>query len=143
MFIIEFFVGAFTVTVNREGNCELLTQTILDREKIDVYTLNISVSSISTVSSINFNTGDRGTVIILLDVILANADTDFAEAMIFVIDVNDNAPQFQFETDYLGYKMYFGALDMNAREFSSILTVKVYHFNFKFVLLRFQTNQLV
>ncbi|KAI6207341.1 Cadherin domain containing protein [Aphelenchoides fujianensis] len=64
---------AFTISPNGEGNCELRTQSALDRETIERYLLNVTVTSESR--------------------------TDFALVSVVVLDVNDNAPKFQFPSE--------------------------------------------
>ena len=70
----------------------------LDRESVERYLLNISVSA-----------GDQH---------------DYALVSVTVLDVNDNVPRFVFDND-LGLSTYFGAVSSSAPAFTRILTAKV------------------
>lgn len=88
---------AFSISPSTEGNCEIRTQNPLDRETIERYLLNVTVTS--------------------------EAQTDFALVYITVLDVNDNAPKFVFGTD-LPKTGYFAGISSEAATFTRILTGK-------------------
>ncbi|CAJ0601422.1 unnamed protein product [Cylicocyclus nassatus] len=89
--------GAFSVSAGNDGNCELRTQMELDRESVERYLLNITVT--------------------------AGSETDFALVSVTVLDVNDNAPRFIYDND-LGLSTYFAGVSSTAGAFTRVLTVK-------------------
>ncbi|EYC18505.1 hypothetical protein Y032_0027g1553 [Ancylostoma ceylanicum] len=89
--------GAFSVTAGNDGNCELRTQIELDRESVERYLLNITVT--------------------------AGTETDFALVSVTVLDVNDNVPRFIYDND-LGLTTYFAGVSSTAGAFTRVLTVK-------------------
>ncbi|PIO67732.1 cadherin domain protein [Teladorsagia circumcincta] len=88
---------AFTVTAGNDGNCELRTQMELDREGVERYLLNVTVT--------------------------AGTETDFALVSVTVLDVNDNVPRFIYDND-LGLTTYFAGVSSTAGAFTRVLTVK-------------------
>jgi hypothetical protein len=88
---------AFSISPGADGNCELRTQNPLDRETIERYLLNVTVTS--------------------------ETQTDFALVSVTVLDVNDNAPKFVFPAD-LPKTSYFSGISSMAEAFTRILTVK-------------------
>ncbi|PIO60642.1 cadherin domain protein, partial [Teladorsagia circumcincta] len=90
-------LGAFSVTAGNDGNCELRTQMELDRESVERYLLNITVT--------------------------AGTETDFALVSVTVLDVNDNVPRFIYDND-LGLTTYFAGVSSTAGAFTRVLTVK-------------------
>uniref|UniRef100_A0AC34RR14 Cadherin domain-containing protein n=1 Tax=Panagrolaimus sp. JU765 TaxID=591449 RepID=A0AC34RR14_9BILA len=89
--------GAFTISPGSDGNCELRTQMQLDRETVERYLLNVTVTS-----------GEQ---------------TDFALISITVLDANDNAPRFIFSNG-LDLSIYFAGVSSTSGPFTRILTVK-------------------
>ncbi|KAK6750324.1 hypothetical protein RB195_002349 [Necator americanus] len=89
--------GAFSVTAGNDGNCELRTQMELDRESVERYLLNVTVT--------------------------AGSETDFALVSVTVLDVNDNVPRFIYDND-LGLTAYFAGVSSTAGAFTRVLTVK-------------------
>ncbi|KAK6040849.1 cadherin domain protein, partial [Cooperia oncophora] len=89
--------GAFSVTAGNDGNCELRTQMELDRESVERYLLNVTVT--------------------------AGSETDFALVSVTVLDVNDNVPRFIYDND-LGLTTYFAGVSSTAPAFTRVLTVK-------------------
>uniref|UniRef100_A0A1I7XDS2 Cadherin domain-containing protein n=1 Tax=Heterorhabditis bacteriophora TaxID=37862 RepID=A0A1I7XDS2_HETBA len=89
--------GAFGVTAGNDGNCELRTQMELDRESVERYLLNVSVT--------------------------AGSQTDFALVSVTVLDVNDNVPRFIYDND-LGLSLYYAGVSSTAGAFTRIISVK-------------------
>ncbi|KAL3982486.1 Cadherin domain family protein [Acanthocheilonema viteae] len=88
--------GVFSISTDSEGNCELQTQALLDRETVDYYQLNVSVKTEQRV--------------------------DYAIVHVTVFDTNDNAPEFIPNNDE--YNGYFAALSTDASSFAFIITVQ-------------------
>ncbi|CAD5226433.1 unnamed protein product [Bursaphelenchus xylophilus] len=88
---------AFSISPGTDGNCELRTQSALDRETIEKYLLNITIT--------------------------AGLQTDYTLVSITVLDVNDNAPSFIFPSD-LSLKAYFAGVPSNSAAFSRVINVK-------------------
>uniref|UniRef100_A0A1I7ZKE7 Cadherin domain-containing protein n=1 Tax=Steinernema glaseri TaxID=37863 RepID=A0A1I7ZKE7_9BILA len=91
------FRGAFAVSPGPDGNCELRTNIALDRESVERYLLNVTVTS--------------------------GAQTDFAFVSITVLDVNDNTPTFVYDND-LQLPMYFAGISSTAPALARVITVK-------------------
>lgn len=89
--------GAFSITAGNDGNCELRTQIELDRESVERYLLNITIT--------------------------AGSETDFALVSVTVLDVNDNVPRFIYDND-LGLTTYFAGVSSTAGAFTRVLVVK-------------------
>ncbi|CAI4221878.1 unnamed protein product [Auanema sp. JU1783] len=89
--------GAFGVVAGNDGNCELRTQMELDRESVERYLLNVTVT--------------------------AGTQTDFALVSVTVLDVNDNVPRFIYDND-LGLSTYFAGISSTSPAFTRVLTVK-------------------
>lgn len=85
---------AFGVSAGPDGNCELRTQNPLDRETIERYLLNLTVS--------------------------ADGQSDHALVSVTVLDVNDNRPVFALPS---GQKAFHAGVASNAAAFSRVLTV--------------------
>ncbi|VDP15938.1 unnamed protein product [Heligmosomoides polygyrus] len=88
---------AFSITAGNDGNCELRTQIELDRESVERYLLNITIT--------------------------AGSETDFALVSVTVLDVNDNVPRFIYDND-LGLTTYFAGVSSTAGAFTRVLVVK-------------------
>ncbi|KAI6214236.1 Cadherin domain containing protein [Aphelenchoides besseyi] len=88
---------AFSISPNADGNCELRTQSALDREVIERYLLNVTVTS--------------------------ELQTDFALIAVVILDVNDNPPKFQFASENSA-GAYFVGISSEAPESTRVLTVK-------------------
>lgn len=88
---------AFSISPSSEGNCELRTQSALDRETIERYLLNITITS--------------------------GLQTDFSLVSVTILDANDNSPQFIFNSD-LPLKAYYAGVASNAAAFTRVATVK-------------------
>ncbi|KAK0399970.1 hypothetical protein QR680_003298 [Steinernema hermaphroditum] len=91
------FRGAFGVSPGTDGNCELRTNIALDRESVERYLLNVTVTS--------------------------GTQTDFAFVSITVLDVNDNVPKFVYDND-LQLSMYFAGISTTAPALTRVITVK-------------------
>ncbi|KJH46728.1 cadherin domain protein [Dictyocaulus viviparus] len=89
--------GAFSVMAGTDGDCELRTQVELDRESMERYLLNITVTA-----------GDQ---------------SDNTLVSITVVDVNDNAPRFIYNND-VGMRVYFAGISSTADASTKVLTVK-------------------
>ncbi|EJD74256.1 cadherin domain-containing protein [Loa loa] len=89
--------GAFSISTGPESNCKLRTQTLLDRETVDYYQLNVSVKM--------------------------EQQVDHAIVHITVLDTNDNAPKFIYNNDEYGG--YFAALSTDALSFTLVTTTQV------------------
>uniref|UniRef100_A0A158P8G1 Cadherin-related tumor suppressor n=1 Tax=Angiostrongylus cantonensis TaxID=6313 RepID=A0A158P8G1_ANGCA len=94
---LQFSHRNYTVTAGNDGNCELRTQMELDRESVERYLLNVTVTS-------------------------GNED-DFTLVSVTVIDVNDNVPRFIYDND-LGISIYFAGISFAAEAFTKVVTVK-------------------
>ncbi|VDO37022.1 unnamed protein product [Onchocerca flexuosa] len=90
------YEGVFSISTNSEGNCELRTQALLDRETVDHYQLNISVKT--------------------------EKQVDYAIVQVTVLDTNDNAPKFIYKNDE--FNGYFAALSTDASSFTYVTTVQ-------------------
>ncbi|VDK67732.1 unnamed protein product, partial [Onchocerca ochengi] len=90
------YKGVFSISTDREGNCELRTQAVLDRETVDHYQLNISVKT--------------------------EQQVDYAIVQVTVLDTNDNAPKFIYKNDE--FNGYFAALSTDASSFTYVTTVQ-------------------
>uniref|UniRef100_A0A0R3RTT8 Cadherin-related tumor suppressor n=1 Tax=Elaeophora elaphi TaxID=1147741 RepID=A0A0R3RTT8_9BILA len=88
--------GAFNISTGSEGNCELRTQALLDRETIDYYQLNVSVKT--------------------------EQQVDYTIVHVTVLDEDDNAPKFIYNNDE--YSGYFAALSTDASPFTFVTTVQ-------------------
>ncbi|CAG9538422.1 unnamed protein product [Cercopithifilaria johnstoni] len=88
--------GVFSISTGSEGNCELRTQALLDRETVDYYQLNISVKM--------------------------EQQVDHAIVHVAVLDANDYAPEFIYSNDE--YNGYFAALSTNASSLAFVTAVK-------------------
>jgi hypothetical protein len=96
--------GAFSVSPNAAGDCELRTQVQLDRETMEQYRLNISVES--------------------------GGQVDFAVVQLSVMDANDNAPRFVFppQTERSASEVrneYLAVVSMDAPAFEHFFTITV------------------
>lgn len=97
------YEGVFTIETGAEGNCELRTRAPLDREVVDQYLLNVSVSAPA-------REGGQA--------------ADFGQVSVVVLDTNDNSPEFVYNYEYLDLKTYFGAVSADAPPFTTFLTIQ-------------------
>jgi hypothetical protein len=97
------FRGVFSVSLSLEGNCELRTQSQLDREVVDRYLLNVTASHGSYMIS--------------------------APVAVTVLDQNDNAPKFTFSSRRSHVEVagggYFTGLSSQAAANTKVLSVQV------------------
>ncbi|TMS38527.1 hypothetical protein L596_005233 [Steinernema carpocapsae] len=91
------FGGAFGVSPGADGNCELRTNIALDRESVERYLLNITVTS--------------------------GTQTDFAFVSVTILDANDNVPKFIYDND-LQLPIYFVGISSSAPALTRVITVK-------------------
>ncbi|KAM3725570.1 Cadherin-99C [Dirofilaria immitis] len=97
------YEGLFSISTDAEGNCELRTQALLDRETTDYYQLKISVET--------------------------EQQVDYATVEVTILDTNDNAPKFIYKNDE--YNGYFAALSTDAPSFTYVTTVQAEVAGFK------------
>lgn len=111
------------MNANSEGDCELRLRGIVDRETVDRYTLNVSVSAPGT--------NGKGLRFLVpcgykASLLAGRTSTDYAQILVDVADVNDNAPRFLFDESMSAYRTYFAALAAEQPAGSHVVTVQVW-----------------